>query len=111
MSRKRKTLHITLLFLAVLIAFMPTQAKTYLVCIGIADYPGKTNDLRISDNDAKSIAKVFAAADDAAAKILLNSKATKSVVLSALETTFANAKPTGLSLYKSTEVTSGKNSP
>lgn len=94
MSRKRETLHITLLFLAVLIAFMPMQAKTYLVCVGIADYPGKTNDLRISDNDAKSIAKVFAAADDAAAKILLNSKATKSVVLSALETTFANAKPT-----------------
>jgi hypothetical protein len=35
------------------------QAKVYLVSAGIADYPGKENDLRISDNDAKTIAKVF----------------------------------------------------
>ena len=28
------------------------QAKVYLVSVGIADYPGKENDLRISDNDA-----------------------------------------------------------
>ena len=34
------------------------QAKVYLVSVGIADYPGKENDLRISDNDAKTIAKV-----------------------------------------------------
>lgn len=31
------------------------QAKVYLVSVGIADYPGTKNDLRISDNDAKTV--------------------------------------------------------
>ena len=67
------------------------QAKTYLVCVGIADYPGTENDLRISDNDAKTIAKVFSVAKQATVSILLNEQATQSALLSTMHTSFMNA--------------------
>lgn len=68
------------------------QAKTYLVCVGIADYPGKENDLRISDNDAKTIAKVFLATKDASVKVLTNEDATQSALLSTMHTLFEDAQ-------------------
>ena len=67
------------------------QAKVYLVCVGIADYPGTENDLRISDNDAKTIAKVFAVAKHASVDILTNKQATQSALLSSMHTSFMNA--------------------
>ena len=68
------------------------QAKTYLVCIGIADYPGTKNDLRISDNDAKTIAKIFLATKDASVKVLTNEEATQSALLSTMHTLFEDAQ-------------------
>ena len=68
------------------------QAKTYLVCVGIADYPGTKNDLRISDNDAKTIAKVFLANKDASFKVLTNEDATQSAFLSTMHTLFEDAQ-------------------
>lgn len=67
------------------------QAKTYLVSVGIADYPGTEHDLRISDNDAKTIAKVFSVAKQATVSILLNEQATQSALLSTMHTSFMNA--------------------
>lgn len=67
------------------------QAKTYLVSIGIADYPGTEHDLRISDNDAKTIAKVFSVAKQATVSILINEQATQSALLSTMHTSFMNA--------------------
>ena len=68
------------------------QAKIYLVSVGIADYPGTTNDLRVSDNDAKTIAKVFEAANDAFVKILVNKEATQNTLISTMQKVFADAK-------------------
>ena len=68
------------------------QAKSYLVCVGIADYPGTKNDLRISDNDAKTIAKVFLATKDASVKVLTNEDATQSALLSTMHTLFEDAQ-------------------
>ncbi len=68
------------------------QAKVYVVSVGIADYPGKENDLRISDNDAKTIAKVFQATKDASVKILTNEDATQSALLSTMHTLFEDAQ-------------------
>ena len=62
-----------------------------MVCVGIADYPGTENDLRISDNDAKTIAKVFATAKHASVDILTNKQATQSALLSTMHTSFMNA--------------------
>ena len=68
------------------------QAKVYLVCVGIADYPGTKNDLRISDNDAKTIAKVFLATKDASVKVLTNEDATQSALLSTMHILFEDAQ-------------------
>lgn len=68
------------------------QAKVYIVSVGIADYPEKNNDLRISDNDAKTIAKVFLATKDASVKVLTNEDATQSALLSTMHTLFEDAQ-------------------
>lgn len=38
---------------------MALPARTYVVCVGIVDYPGTKNDLRVSANDAKIILGIF----------------------------------------------------
>ena len=68
------------------------HAKVYLVSVGIADYPGKENDLRISDNDAMTIAKVFQATKDASVNVLTNEEATQSALLSTMHTAFEDAE-------------------
>ena len=83
-------LHIVLLTL--LIGTLSIQAKVYLVSVGIADYPGTKNDLHISDNDAKTIAKVFQATKDASVSVLVNEDATQSALLSTMHTAFADAQ-------------------
>ena len=80
------------LLLALVVFSIPVQAKVYLVSVGIADYPGKENDLRISDNDAKTIAKVFQATKDASVNVLTNEAATQSALLSTMHTAFADAE-------------------
>ena len=67
------------------------QSKVYMVSVGVADYPGKENDLRISDNDAKTIAKLFKATNDASINLLTNAEATKSMVQGTMQTLFAKA--------------------
>ena len=75
-----------------LICSLQLQAKVYLVSVGIADYPGTRRDLRISDNDANTVAKVFNATKDASVKVLVNAEATRSALLSTLQAVFANAE-------------------
>ena len=79
-----------------------------MVSVGIADYPGKENDLRISDNDAKTIAKVFLATKDASVKVLTNEDATQSALLSTMHTLFEDAQSDdGVVLYFSGHGTPG----
>lgn len=85
---KRIWLYI-LLFLA---SISPSLAKVYVVSVGIADYPGTKKDLRISDNDAKAIAKVFNSTKDAAVTVLVNNNATRSALSSSMHTLFENAQ-------------------
>lgn len=81
-----------LLLVWMMLCAISLQAKTYLVCVGIADYPGTKNDLRVSDNDAKTIAKVFLATKDASVKVLTNEDATQSALLSTMHTLFEDAQ-------------------
>ena len=80
------------LLLWLFVNVMPLHARVYLVSVGIANYPGTKSDLRISDNDAKSIAKVFLATKDASANVLINENATMSALLNTIQTTFKEAK-------------------
>ena len=79
------------LFLWLFVCTVPAQAKVYLVSVGIADYPGKENDLRVSDNDAKTIAKVYQATKDASVSVLVNEEATQGALLSSMHSTFVDA--------------------
>lgn len=83
--------NVSILTVLLLICSLQLQAKVYLLSVGIADYPGKENDLRISDDDAKTIAKVFQATKDVSVNILVNEAATQSALLSTMHTTFEDA--------------------
>lgn len=83
---------IGILSVLLLACCLQLQAKVYLVSVGIADYPGKKIDLRISDNDAKTIAKVFQATKDAYSIVLVNEQATQSALLSSIHTVFVDAE-------------------
>ena len=76
----------------ILIYSLQLQAKIYLVSVGIANYPGTENDLRISDNDAKTIARVFDATKDASVSVLVNEQASQSALLSSMHSVFADAE-------------------
>ena len=83
---------VRILSLLLLICSIQLQAKVYLVSIGIADYPGSKNDLRISDNDAKTVAKVFSATKDTSVRVLVNNEATQSALLNTMHRVFASAQ-------------------
>lgn len=96
------------MFVWLFVCAVPVQAKVYLVSVGIADYPGKENDLRVSDNDAKTIAKVFQATKDASVSVLVNGEATQASLLSTMHSAFANAQSDdAVILYFSGHGTSG----
>ena len=80
------------LLFGLLVCAVPVQAKVYLVSVGIADYPDTKNDLRISDNDAQTIAKVFNATKDASVNVLTNEEATQSALLSTMHTAYEDAE-------------------
>lgn len=84
--------HRSAVILLLLACVLCIHSKNFVVCVGIADYPGKENDLRISDNDAQTIAKVFQATKDASVSVLVNEDATQSALLSTMHTTFADAQ-------------------
>ena len=80
------------IILLFLVSALSIHAKTFVVSVGIADYPGVKNDLRISDNDAQTLAKLFRATKDASVSVLVNNQATQSALLSTMRTSFANAQ-------------------
>ena len=84
--------HFWLTLVLLLACVAGSRAKVYVVSVGIADYPGTKNDLRVSDNDAKTIAKVFSATKQASVSVLLNEAATQSALLSTMHTAFADAQ-------------------
>lgn len=74
-----------------LLATSSLPARTYMVCVGIADYPGRQNDLRVSANDAKTISGIFTKNGKAAVDCFVNSDVTVQKVCLAMRQTFAKA--------------------
>ena len=68
------------------------QAKTYLVCVGVADYPGIRKDLKVSANDARTIQGIFLKNGKATVSTLTNSQATIQNICSRMKSVFAQAK-------------------
>lgn len=91
-----KTLALTigLIFLAIL-----GQAKTYIVCVGIADYPGIRNDLHVSANDAVTVANIFAKNNHAEGLCYTDRDATLANVLNGMNQVFAEAKTNDVVIF------------
>ncbi len=67
-------------------------AKVYLVSVGISDYPGTQNDLPLPMEDAKTVTWLYTQNADVEYRQLLNGQATRSNIISAMNTIFAKAK-------------------
>lgn len=67
------------------------QAKVYLVSVGIADYPGTQNDLRLPVKDAITIAWLYSKNTSVDYVLLLDRKATKKRILAAMNKVFVKA--------------------
>ena len=67
------------------------HARTYIVCVGIADYPGAKNDLRVSANDAMTIQNIFDKNGHAITTSIINSRATIQNICNEMKAMFANA--------------------
>lgn len=91
-----KTLFYTILFFSIALA---ASAKTYLVAVGVSDYPGTENDLRLPANDAATVQYIYSKNSNAESVLLTNSNATKSSILSKLRTTFAKASEDDIIIF------------
>ena len=75
-----------------LVCTILVQARTYVVCVGISDYPGTRNDLHVSDNDAKTIHAIFAKNSNVKSSLILNQRATIRNVCNEMRALFAPAE-------------------
>lgn len=91
---RRLALIIVLMWVAIAL-----QAKTYILCAGIADYPGTRNDLRVSANDAVTIANIFAKNNHAEGLYYTNKDATVANVLNGMSQVFAKANKDDVVLF------------
>lgn len=91
LSMTRNILKSLLLTVMVLCASVTAEAKIYLVSVGISDYPGTKNDLRLPHNDAATMQWLYNENKQAATKLLMNDKATVSNVKAALRNMAAKA--------------------
>ena len=82
----RETLTTLLLILTAIV-----HAHNYVVCVGISDYPGRRNDLRVSANDAMTIHKIYARNGNSHVCLLTNADATVANVRKAMAETFSQA--------------------
>ena len=75
-----------LLLLAMLVMLpLTNQAKIYLLSVGISDYPGTKNDLRLPHNDAATMQWLYKENKQAKVCLLMNDKAKVATVKKALQ--------------------------
>ena len=66
-------------------------ATNYVLCVGVADYPGIYNDLKVSANDARTIANIYEKNGHSEVRVLLNQQAVRQSVLSQMHSLFSRA--------------------
>lgn len=75
-----------------LVLAVGAQARHYyLLSVGVADYPGTANDLRLPSADARAMAAVYQRSVGATVKVLVNGDATKANILSEARRLFSRA--------------------
>lgn len=86
---KKKLLTVT--FLLMILPYI-CNATTYLVSVGISDYPGIHLDLRLPSNDAKIITWLYSQNKDLVYCQLLDDEATKSNIIKAMDKIYSMAE-------------------
>ena len=84
----KKVICILTMFLACAVGL---QAKNYIVCVGIADYPGTSSDLKLSATDAITMKELYEKNGDAEVLAYTNEQAMVSTITSAIRTLYAKA--------------------
>lgn len=92
---------VRILIISFVLSFLTigADAKTYLVAVGVSDYPGINMDLRLPANDAATVTYIYSKNSHVESVLLTDSKATKSEVLSKLRSTFAKASETDIIVF------------
>lgn len=90
-----------ILFWVLLCSVIPKAEaqNVYVVSAGVADYPGKVNDLTLCASDAKAIARLYRKNAKAEVVLLTNSNATKKRIQAAARTLFQKAKPEDIVVF------------
>lgn len=88
MHNKLKSL---LLLMMMIFSSIIAEAKIYLVSVGVSDYPGTKNDLRLPHNDAATMQWLYRENKQASTILLMNKKATIANVKDAMKKMFGQA--------------------
>lgn len=68
-----------------------TAQKTYLLSVGVSDYPGTANDLRLPVKDASAVKWLYEKNSNAQTVLLADRQATRSNILSQMQQLFSKA--------------------
>lgn len=85
-----------------------TSAKTYVVCVGVQNYPGRINDLTLPVKDAKAMKQLFERNGNTEVFLLTDQNATKANIIKAMKQMFSKATPNdAVAIYFSGHGTKG----
>lgn len=68
-------------------------AKNYIVCVGVRDYPGRANDLQVSDQDAMNLASLYRSNGNSEVACITNRNATCQNIINAMQRLYSKAGP------------------
>lgn len=85
-----RILTISIMFLA---SSLSGDAKNYVVCVGLSDYPGFMNDLTVSASDATYIANLFRRNGNSEVYCVTNRNATVTNVVRTMSSIYSKAGP------------------
>lgn len=80
-----------ILLIMTLTLCLNAEAKIYLVSVGVSDYPGTRNDLRLPHNDAATMQWLYRENKQASTRLLMNEKATVANIQAAMQKMFSKA--------------------
>jgi len=80
-----------LMIVLVQTVFTLSEAKVYLVSVGISDYPGSSNDLILPAKDAQTISWLYSKNADTESRQLTDTRATVQNIISAMRSVFTKA--------------------
>lgn len=89
------------IFLLFLLALLPSlaESKIYLVSVGVSDYPGVENDLRLPVKDAQTMTWLYSRNKDMQYVQLLDQKATVKEIEDAMERVFSKAEANDIVVF------------